>query len=215
MSGDGGAPPGAPPDRAAATVHPAAHVRHVKIGAETVLLDLRGDRYLSVPTDAFEALMAGETVSSAVREHMIGKGLFTVAQAAEEEARPEGLTWARAWQFAASCLWARARTKSRRLDLAIADLASMRVAMCDDADKRAQRLAHFMVLRPWYPRRPVCLFDSLALAHFMLSAGHHVQIVFGVRTQPFAAHAWVEASQTILNDGALYCASFTEVLRAP
>jgi hypothetical protein len=196
-------------------VLPAAHVRHVSIGADTILLDLRRDRYLSIATAAFEALTRGDAgVASAMRMQMMSEGGFASAHEVGG-ARQSERSWSLVARVVASCFWAHAKERSRRLDLAVAELARIRVASRDNSQKRADEIARFMQLRPWYPRRPVCLFDSLALTHFLLRAGHRAQIVFGVRTHPFAAHAWVEADQHIVNDEQLYCASFTEILRAP
>jgi hypothetical protein len=57
------------------------------------------------------------------------------------------------------------------------------------------------------------LFDSLALAAFLVRAGDRPEIVFGVRNPPFAAHCWLEAQGRILNDETDYCAAFVEILR--
>lgn len=214
MSADGGAPHGALPDRAP-PVHPAAHVRHVTIGKDTIVLDLRRDRYLSAPADLFEALCAGRIAphEAPLGQQLIAQGLLTTddVQAAPDATGPIVI----GLHFVASCLWAQQRVRTRRLDLALEDLSTMRVKTPDDASARADRVECFREMRPWYPKRPVCLFDSLALMHFLVSAGHRAELVLGVRTEPFAAHAWVEADERILNDEPLYCASFTEILRAP
>ncbi len=60
----------------------------------------------------------------------------------------------------------------------------------------------------WYLRmRPFaissqdeCLHDSLTLLRFLAAERHYPWWVIGVRTRPFAAHSWVQAGSTVLND---------------
>lgn len=58
----------------------------------------------------------------------------------------------------------------------------------------------FRVVRPWYPRDALCLFDSLALLLFLRHCGHNCQWVFGVREDPFAAHCWIQYGPFVLSD---------------
>jgi hypothetical protein len=58
----------------------------------------------------------------------------------------------------------------------------------------------FHTLRPYYPRKYLCLFDSLALLHFLARYRVFPQWVYGVRLEPFAAHCWVQAGDAVVND---------------
>jgi hypothetical protein len=58
----------------------------------------------------------------------------------------------------------------------------------------------FQTLRPYYPRRYLCLFDSLALLHFLARYGIFPQWVYGVRLEPFNAHCWVQTGDLVIND---------------
>jgi len=60
-----------------------------------------------------------------------------------------------------------------------------------------RRLANIRLLVP-SPRR--CLPASLIAARFLKALGHDVEIVFGVRSHPFAAHCWIERNGVVLND---------------
>jgi len=51
----------------------------------------------------------------------------------------------------------------------------------------------FGSLRLFYPRSYLCLFDSLALIHFLARSNLYPDWVFGVRAEPFEAHCWVQA----------------------
>lgn len=59
----------------------------------------------------------------------------------------------------------------------------------------------FERLRVWcYSAQGACLRDSLVLADFLLRRGFTPTFVIGVRSKPFAAHAWVQCGDTVLND---------------
>lgn len=58
----------------------------------------------------------------------------------------------------------------------------------------------FQTLRPYYPRPYLCLFDSLALIHFLARFGVFPQWVYGVKLEPWGAHCWVQAGDLVVND---------------
>lgn len=60
--------------------------------------------------------------------------------------------------------------------------------------------AIFQTLRLYYPRPYLCMFDSLALLHFLARYGIFPQWVYGVKLEPFAAHCWVQAGDLLIND---------------
>ena len=62
------------------------------------------------------------------------------------------------------------------------------------------------------PLRRACLPDSLAMARVLRSHGAAVEIVFGVRLQPFGAHAWVQSGETLLSDNLATVMDFAPVL---
>ena len=78
-----------------------------------------------------------------------------------------------------------------------------------DALQLAKR---FNAARPVIPMALNCLSDSLALAEFLLKRGASADLVFGVKLTPFAAHAWIQTSDTILNDHVDHVREFTPVL---
>jgi len=58
----------------------------------------------------------------------------------------------------------------------------------------------FQRLRPYYPRAYLCLFDSLALVHFLAPFGVYPEWVYGVKLEPWAAHCWVQSDNLVVND---------------
>lgn len=69
------------------------------------------------------------------------------------------------------------------------------------SDERITLLASaFLALRPFYPRRYWCMFDSLALLEFLSQWRIVAHWVFGVSTDPFSAHCWVQYRDLVLCD---------------
>lgn len=82
----------------------------------------------------------------------------------------------------------------------------------DSIDGLKRDTAIFRKLRPWYPRSYLCLFDALALVEFLAQRRHFPTWVFGVQAQPFGAHCWVQAGDTLLNEGAEFANQFTPIM---
>lgn len=208
MSGSGGAPQGAPPAFAPAPMSApppafAPHVHTADLGALTVLLDLRHDRYLAAPSALVAKVAAGDDLNAEehrLQRHLSAAGLL-------------GTSAPRHWvSFWSACMWAAQAVASKRLDRAIDCVRRSRRRNGADLNP-APYVASFEAMRPWYPAPMVCLFDSLALMRFLGERGARSALVFGVRGMPFAAHCWVEDAGAPLNDEAAYCASFTPILR--
>ena len=71
----------------------------------------------------------------------------------------------------------------------------------------------FQRLRPYYPRPYLCLFDSLALVHFLSGFGLFPDWVFGVKVAPFGAHCWVQINDVLVNDLPDNVASYSPIMR--
>lgn len=111
----------------------------------------------------------------------------------------------RVWRFIAAATWAAAALRLRSLR-SIVDRIASRSSRLDREEKSPQKRLHdavaaFDALRPlMFTARDRCLYDSLALTRFLASEGLATQWVIGVKTQPFAAHSWVQAGTVVLND---------------
>jgi hypothetical protein len=71
----------------------------------------------------------------------------------------------------------------------------------------------FFHLRPWfYTARNACLLDSLTLVNFLARYGVFPEWVFGVKTDPFYAHCWVQQGEYVFNDTADYVRGFSPIL---
>lgn len=97
----------------------------------------------------------------------------------------------------------------------LAGIARRRGASCAtiyDAGCLLRLMAAFKALRPLYPRRYLCLFDSLALFEFLASYRVYPHVVFGVIADPFEAHCWLQVGSTILNDDLERVGKFRPIL---
>jgi len=76
-----------------------------------------------------------------------------------------------------------------------------------NAIRTSSELMHALVaferIRPWlYTARGSCLFDCLVLTVYLQLNSLRASVVLGVKTSPFAAHAWVVFDSMILNEDA-------------
>ena len=61
--------------------------------------------------------------------------------------------------------------------------------------------AAYAALRPFFfSTQQQCLHDSLSLLGFLATEGLSAQWVIGVKSNPFAAHSWVQRGDMVLND---------------
>lgn len=93
---------------------------------------------------------------------------------------------------------ARLKTMARRTNLVADDLYAL--ARTYDWTRR-----FFMPLDR-------CLVRALALATQAAKAGYRIDLVFGVRLRPFAAHCWVEHEGVVLDDRLDHVSNFTPIL---
>lgn len=110
------------------------------------------------------------------------------------------------WRFGRSYLRARTSLKLRPIQSiveAVRDRKARQAHSGPEADPVRLRalVTAFARLRPlFYTLRSACLLDSLTLVHFLAAEGIHPDWVFGVKTEPFDAHCWVQQGEAVLND---------------
>jgi hypothetical protein len=81
-----------------------------------------------------------------------------------------------------------------------------------DFERTRSLVSVFERLRLFYPRSYLCLFDSLALIHFLARFDVYPDWVFGVNADPFEAHCWVQAGNVVLNDTVARVSGFTTIM---
>lgn len=205
-----------------------SNVRACVDGANLVLLDLRRDRYRAVSIRGAPRIVGfteGAAQTSATEASLLALDLIEPADDQTKEIAPQwrapkrklvlesGLkpTLHEMAFFSAACVRSAHTLKVRRLDQALASLSRLKSFPRAGASSPERIAGIFEELRPWYPRRRVCLFDSLSLMRFMLDFGLAPTLVLGVRTTPFAAHCWVEMNDALVSDMSDHCASFTPI----
>jgi len=73
----------------------------------------------------------------------------------------------------------------------------------------------FQKLRRWlFSGKDRCLFNSLALVYFLQYYHQFPYLVIGVKTSPFAAHAWVQKDRVVLDGNPASIGHFTPLLVA-
>lgn len=75
-----------------------------------------------------------------------------------------------------------------------------------------EHVAIFHKLRPFYVRKYLCLYDSLALVEFLAHHRFFPHWTFGVTAKPFNAHCWVQDNDCVLNDTVEYVRGFTPIM---
>lgn len=79
-------------------------------------------------------------------------------------------------------------------------------------ERAAALFAIFNRLRPTYPRKWICLFDSLALLRFYSYHNLFPTWVFGVVAEPFEAHCWLQYDGAVLNDNLQRVSKFEPIM---
>ncbi|MGH8290128.1 MAG: lasso peptide biosynthesis B2 protein [Steroidobacteraceae bacterium] len=117
------------------------------------------------------------------------------------DARPRAGT-AHLLRFARSCLRAQLSLKLSPMQSIVQTVGERkaRLGLAVAPDSRPLVTA-FSRLRPlFYTLRAACLLDSLTLLHFLSADGICPDWVFGVKTEPFDAHCWVQQGEVLFND---------------
>jgi hypothetical protein len=203
------------------------------VDGELVFLDLDQDRYFTLGGEAgalFRRLagLAQPPADKAAFDRLLGLGLLEAAEVGRvpspapghiprtslleeaSRARPGLLMLA---ETAVQLLPIKVAIARRRVAGRLARIVAFKARLSAPAD--AEPLARrFIAARPFLPIAPNCLADSLALAEFLLRRGASADLVFGVKLIPFAAHAWVQTKDLILNDHVDHVREFTPVLVA-
>jgi hypothetical protein len=126
-------------------------------------------------------------------------------------------TWLHAGTFFASC---RRASRELRCQPFQVTLEAVRVRKArsvarlgvPDLDRARSRVLEFNRLRWYYPRPYLCLFDSLALLHFLARFGLFPDWVFGVSADPFEAHCSVQLGNVVLNDTVERVSALTPIM---
>lgn len=200
-------------------------------GDDLIFLDARRDRYLQLGGErraAFERLCAREPNDSDAMEGLIDTGLFSRSETAtaiapvevyvptsDLAAAPIARTRLASIAAAARALyWARKALLPGRLVATLDGFAEAKRSRSGDADDigLAALASVYGEARRWVPVPPRCLVDALALYRLSLRKGFAPTLIFGVRTNPFAAHCWLQSHSAVLTGTAEEAHNYRPVL---
>lgn len=217
------------------------HLYYCQAGGRVVLMDLLSDSYFLLQKDLesiFLAHVNGLETKHADREKLIALGLLAdagcerplaldsflrpPARSAIEEIVPPKQTRAAgiievAWivlstkhRLAKESITA-VIERYRRPPLRVADDTTLGDAT--NGDNQLIEATHdYAAARRFVPTRPCCLLDTLALWTFLARRRLTANIVFGVIPDPFAAHAWLQSGDLVLNETVSYARMHTPIL---
>lgn len=194
-----------------------------------VLLDLRADRYMSLPSTHARLVEGNNEPTRLVVEDPIvaqalcRRGVVTsnpnTIGARESAPQPKGLaisvTPPGYLGALAAALWAQHVVRTGALDEAFANITQRKNARQNIVSRNSleAECLIFASVKPWLPLTLLCLADSLALTRYLVGAGFSAECVIGVKVHPFMAHAWCAFEGAVLNDDATACESFSPIAR--
>ncbi len=229
--------------------HLSPHTFACLSGRYCMFLDIKLDRYISVPREAMEALspwihnwqltprypastdIPSQTTAT-LAEELLAAGVLTNEPHATEESTytaptpdrdltsvaPEIVNTGTIGAFClatGALLYAslelRAATMTRIIATARKRKHSLPVGS-KDLNLTAALTTIFLKYRPLFPRNYRCLFDSLALLHFLSYFSLHPDWVFGVQDEPFSAHCWLQSDTLVLNDHLDHISTYTPIM---
>ncbi len=204
--------------------------------ARAALLDLETSTYMCLPEDlepAVQKLLAGATLSvadEAALVDLVDEGILVETTSPrphgqvsvqpplqhipveEAPAPPLSVALAFAYQIAAAAaltfspltrVVAKQRARTRRLPTRALEAnlpALIKIAKAFDASERL------------LPSNNKCLRRSLAMAAYLAHRGIAANLVIAVKMRPFAAHAWTQVGDIIINDHIDNVRPFTPIL---
>ena len=196
-------------------------------GDSTIFLDTRQDRYLGLnarETEALKNALRNEPTRSPewedLHRSLLARGLLTEdpraksllpveveppdASLTDFYEDPPHIRTAHVFSFLKSCAAVWISLRFRSLELTVARMSKHKSRggsrkYLTDPSKLRELVSVFRYLRPWiYVAKDHCLYDSLVLSRFLADYAFSTTCVFGVKTQPFQAHCWVQAGHLVL-----------------
>jgi Transglutaminase-like superfamily len=119
--------------------------------------------------------------------------------------------------FAASFVWARCSLASRPIITTVKAVRTRKAASNPNLEWNPHRVAGlidaFRTLRPYvFAPEGRCLLHALTLVRFLSQYGFYPEWVFGVSTQPWGAHSWVQWGRLLLDTNPEKVCGFTPIL---
>lgn len=207
-----------------------------QVAGRTVFLDLPADRYFCLSPDAehsFARLASGASPQPEDARILKGLEMRGVLRAGEAgtvpsscpavpeahssllDAAPVPASPNQTLLAALALMRAPLQLRLFGLRAAIARLRTRKARLKSkgsEQDKLKQSAAAFARLRAITTTNDQCLPRSLTVAERLFAAGVSAELVLAVKLQPFAAHAWVQWRDIVVNDRVDAVRDFTPIL---
>lgn len=121
------------------------------------------------------------------------------------------------WHFARATISAKWKLRTLPIERTVQEVTRRRDRRGKpqlDTHSTSEVVSAFHAMRPLFPHKQVCLFDSLALLDFLAPFDAFPTWVFGVKMNPFMAHCWVQDGPIVLNENIDYVKQFTIIMTA-
>jgi hypothetical protein len=214
------------------------HVHIAHVGRHTVFLDLQNDQYLCVHTERLQSIVNSprdaESPNDPLYEELVQRQLLTQEASEGKAIAPAGapkpvrdLPPAYGPAVIRSSPWMILRMLKygygadrllKRADLssAITQLLEKKRQIMAKKDLTTNHseawLRSALRARYYYPADRICLRDSHMLMHVLLDHGIDATWVYGVTTDPFSAHCWVQIGDLVVNDTAEQAQRYTPIM---
>ncbi len=225
-------------------MHLSPNVFIAAIRERAVILDLARDRYVALNPGLAQAVLALTGLSGsqdpdvgrfdAAGAALVAKGFLTAdvpeltpASGAWSALRPLHTQWPSGQPPAASRAGLRGFLS---VQVSLAEAAwSLRTLTFQAVVERVARrkvrrggpeiseqalLDAYFAARPWFPIKPICRLDAVALCLHLRRNGVDASLVFGVRLDPFKAHCWVQRGDRVLNEPHEIVARYAPIMLA-
>lgn len=209
-----------------------AGVSYCEVAGQLLFLDVRRDRYFCLSETreaAFRRVARGVEVDAddvAMLAGMIGDGLLVTGTpprpcAPVPRPRTSLVDQLEASGRLAATLGAILNLTRTRAALRLLGLERMlaRLPVADGITGNRDQAAKAMQVAATYQQAGLlvtaldrCLPRSIAVAHRCRRVGIPVDLILGVRLQPFAAHCWVQLGDAVVNDRLDKVLNFTPIL---
>jgi Transglutaminase-like superfamily len=218
----------------------APHVFIADVGRQTIFLDLRTDKYQGVDSQSFWSLAAyfdggkrDEPLTGRQQQMLrwlTEKGLLTTvasqgkpvhqilhAPAKRQLPRTISLNGLQRLAWVARLFGTAMRADRQLRAHPIQDCVErIRTAKAQcrpaDPDQVPPWLSYVLHARFYYPADAICLRDSFLLMKLLTKHGVSADWVFGVKTDPFEAHCWVQIGDLVVNDDCERTSRFHPIL---
>lgn len=207
------------------------HASACQASGKWILLDTRQDRYFLVPSDAEAAFSLwlstrhSMPAPSAVRDLLVRARVLGAHDEAptnalvERVAIPGNLSVAEPGSarvdlrlaLVVATTWARLRVRPLRTILR-SRLARPPLPNSGQLEPTMASASAYEMVRTLIPIARNCLLDSLALDAWLARQGLGCTLVFGVTSNPFTAHCWLQTRECLLNDSFDHVSRFTPIL---